>query len=88
MRLCLPVLRVDPWPPSHIGIDRVVKRAAAAELENAMNVSAHWLRHSHATRALDEGVPCIWFRLLWGIQVWILRVNICTLALIEVLERF
>ncbi|MBW4429286.1 MAG: site-specific integrase [Nostoc desertorum CM1-VF14] len=39
------------------GIDRVVKRAAAAELENAMNVSAHWLRHSHATHALDEGVP-------------------------------
>ena len=28
-----------PLAPSHI--DRVVKRAAA-ELENAMNVSAHW----------------------------------------------
>jgi site-specific recombinase XerD len=45
-----------PLAPSHI--DRVVKRAAAAaELENAMNVSAHWFRHSHATHALDEGVP-------------------------------
>ena len=45
-----------PLAPSHI--DRVVKRAAAAaELENALNVSAHWFRHSHATHALDEGVP-------------------------------
>ncbi|MBG1270822.1 tyrosine-type recombinase/integrase [Nostoc sp. WHI] len=43
-----------PLAPSHI--DRVVKRAAAAELENAMNVSAHWFRHS-ATHAIEEGVP-------------------------------
>jgi integrase/recombinase XerD len=41
--------------PSHI--DRVVKRAAAAQLEKALHVSAHWFRHSHATHALDEGVP-------------------------------
>ncbi|MFL9457981.1 tyrosine-type recombinase/integrase [Tolypothrix bouteillei VB521301_2] len=45
-----------PLAPSHI--DRVVKRAAAAAgLENAENVSPHWFRHSHATHALDEGVP-------------------------------
>lgn len=42
--------------PTHI--DRIVKRAAAgAELENAANVSAHWLRHSHATHALNQGTP-------------------------------
>lgn len=42
--------------PSHV--HRVVKRAAAtAGLENAQSVSPHWLRHSHATHALDAGVP-------------------------------
>ncbi len=45
-----------PLAPTHI--DRVVKRAAAAAgLENAVYVSSHWFRHSHATHALDEGVP-------------------------------
>lgn len=45
-----------PLAPSNV--HRVVKRAAAAAgLENAENVSPHWLRHSHATHALDEGVP-------------------------------
>lgn len=45
-----------PLAPSNI--DRVVKRAAAAAgLNNADNVSPHWLRHSHATHALDAGVP-------------------------------
>jgi integrase/recombinase XerD len=39
-------------------VHRVVKRAAiAAGLKNALNVSPHWLRHSHATHALDAGVP-------------------------------
>ena len=45
-----------PLAPSNV--DRVVKRAASnAGLSNAGNVSAHWLRHSHATHALDAGVP-------------------------------
>ncbi|MEJ6487902.1 hypothetical protein N0Y54_42950 [Nostoc punctiforme UO1] len=36
----------------------LVKRTvAAAELENAMNVSAHWFSHSHATHALYKGTP-------------------------------
>jgi len=45
-----------PLAPSNI--HRVVKRAAkAAGLDNALDVSPHWLRHSHATHALDAGVP-------------------------------
>lgn len=45
-----------PLAPSNV--HRVVKRAAhTAGLENAQSVSPHWLRHSHATHALDEGVP-------------------------------
>lgn len=45
-----------PLAPSNI--DRVLKRAAkAAGLVNALAVSPHWLRHSHATHALDAGVP-------------------------------
>lgn len=45
-----------PLAPSNV--DRVVKRAAAAAgLDNADNVSPHWLRHSHATHALDAGEP-------------------------------
>jgi integrase/recombinase XerD len=45
-----------PLAPSNI--HRVVKRAASsAGLDNALDVSPHWLRHSHATHALDAGVP-------------------------------
>ena len=42
--------------PAHI--HRIVKRAAAkAELAQAEKVSPHWLRHAHATHALDKGAP-------------------------------
>ena len=45
-----------PLAPSNV--HRVVKRAASsAGLENAENVSPHWLRHSHATHAIEAGVP-------------------------------
>lgn len=74
-----------PLAPSHI--DRVVKRAAAAELENAMNVSAHWFRHSHATHALDEGVPVHLVQATLG-HTSLDTMSKCTLALIGVLERF
>ena len=37
-------------------VHRVVK-AAAARAELAPEVSAHWLRHAHASHALDRGAP-------------------------------
>jgi integrase/recombinase XerD len=44
---------------------RVVKRAAArAGLPAA--VSAHWLRHAHASHALDRGAPITWCRRRWA----------------------
>ncbi len=46
----------NPLAPAHI--HRIVKRAAAkAELAQAEKVSPHWLRHAHATHALDKGAP-------------------------------
>jgi integrase/recombinase XerD len=37
---------------------RIVRRAAErAELEAGSNVSPHWLRHAHATHALERGAP-------------------------------
>ena len=48
--------RGNPLAPAHI--HRIVKRAAAkAELAQAEKVSPHWLRHAHATHALDKGAP-------------------------------
>ncbi len=42
--------------PAHI--HRIVKRAGAkAQLASADKVSPHWLRHAHATHALDRGAP-------------------------------
>ncbi len=42
--------------PAHI--HRIVKRAAAsAQLRQAERVSPHWLRHAHATHALERGAP-------------------------------
>ncbi|MGK7935638.1 MAG: tyrosine-type recombinase/integrase [Xenococcaceae cyanobacterium] len=42
--------------PAHI--HRIVKRAAAsAQLPSADKVSPHWLRHAHATHALERGAP-------------------------------
>ena len=37
-------------------VHRIVK-AAAARTGLATNVSAHWLRHAHASHALDRGAP-------------------------------
>ncbi len=46
----------NPLAPAHI--HRIVKRAAAkAQLPSADKVSPHWLRHAHATHALDRGAP-------------------------------
>lgn len=46
----------NPLAPAHI--HRLVKRAARkAELPQADKVSPHWLRHAHATHALDRGAP-------------------------------
>ncbi len=46
----------NPLAPAHI--HRIVKRAAAkAQLPQAEKVSPHWLRHAHATHALDKGAP-------------------------------
>ena len=42
--------------PAHI--HRIVKRAALrAELPQAEKVSPHWLRHAHATHALENHAP-------------------------------
>ena len=39
-------------------LHKIIKTAAAAAgIENAEYVSAHWLRHSHATHALKGGAP-------------------------------
>ena len=44
----------NPLAPAHI--HRIVKRAASyAQLPSADKVSPHWLRHAHATHALDQG---------------------------------
>lgn len=41
-----------------VRVYRIIKEAArAAELPNADRVSPHWLRHSHATHALEKGIP-------------------------------
>ena len=41
-----------------VQVHRIVKAAAArAKLENAKAFSAHWLRHAHASHALDRGAP-------------------------------
>ncbi len=46
----------NPLAPAHI--HRIVKRAAAkAQLPSADKVSPHWLRHAHATHALERGAP-------------------------------
>ena len=46
----------NPLAPAHI--HRIVKRAARkAELPQADKVSPHWLRHAHATHALNQGAP-------------------------------
>ena len=46
----------NPLAPAHI--HRIVKRAASyAQLPSADKVSPHWLRHAHATHALDQGAP-------------------------------
>ena len=46
----------NPLAPSHI--HRIIKRAARkAELLQADRVSPHWLRHAHATHALEHGAP-------------------------------
>lgn len=46
----------NPLAPSHI--HRIIKRAAKkAELPQADRVSPHWLRHAHATHALERGAP-------------------------------
>ncbi len=45
-----------PLAPSHI--HRVVRRAAVrAGLAMGERVSPHWLRHAHATHALERGAP-------------------------------
>ena len=45
-------------PLSPVQAWRVVKRAAArADLETADAFSPHWLRHAHASHALDRGAP-------------------------------
>ena len=43
-------------PVSAVQVHRIVRAAAArASIEAA--VSAHWLRHAHASHALDRGAP-------------------------------
>jgi integrase/recombinase XerD len=44
----------DTLAPSHV--DRIVK-AAVARAGLPPSVSAHWLRHAHASHALDRGAP-------------------------------
>src|SRR5262249_11199221 len=39
------------------GYVRRLVRRAAAEAGVSGNVSAHWLRHSHASHAIDHGAP-------------------------------
>lgn len=49
-----PITPGKPW--SHQHLRRIVKRAAArAGLSE--KISSHWLRHSHASHALDHGCP-------------------------------
>ena len=48
---------------------RIVK-AAAARAGLSAAVSAHWLRHAHASHALDRGAPIIWCRPRSAIVAW------------------
>ena len=43
-------------PVSAVQVHRIV-RAAATRAGIEANVSAHWLRHAHASHALDRGAP-------------------------------
>ena len=46
------------WRLSRVQITRIVKKAAeAAGLDVAQAVSSGWLRHSHATHAIEVGAP-------------------------------
>ena len=43
-------------PLTPVGVFRIV-RASAAHAGIAASVSPHWLRHAHASHALDNGAP-------------------------------
>ena len=46
----------SPRPITTRQAERIVKQAArAAGLKNASSVSPHWLRHAHASHAMDRG---------------------------------
>ena len=53
-------------------VNRIVKAAAkrVPGLEEAVaeNVSPHWLRHAHASHAMDVALLCIWLKKLWVMQ--------------------
>jgi integrase/recombinase XerD len=45
-----------PRPITSRQAERIVKQAATeAGLKNASSVSPHWLRHAHASHAMDRG---------------------------------
>lgn len=52
-------------PRSEPGCVRAAARRAGIEGD----VSPHWLRHAHASHALDRGAPIPWCRRRWGMPI-------------------
>jgi integrase/recombinase XerD len=55
-------------PLTDSGIWRIVK-AAARRADIEVPVSPHWLRHAHASHALDRGHPFTWCKRRWAMPV-------------------